>query len=49
MESETDHRDAFKAEVSVVPKVVGGLHFANDDHALDAYAPLTVGIVSRLC
>ena len=48
-ERETNHGDAFKAEVSGIPKVVGRLDFANDDHALDTYAPLTVGIVPWLC
>ena len=46
---ETDHGDAFKAKESDIPKVVGWLDFANDDHALDTYAPFTVGIAPRLC
>jgi len=46
---QTNHRETFKAQVSGIPKVVGCLDFANDDHALDTYAPLTVGIVPRLC
>lgn len=49
MEYETDHGNALKAEVSVSPKVVSCLYVAHDGHVLDTYAPLTIGIVPRLC
>ena len=46
---ETIHGDTFKVKVFALLKVVGRLDSVNDDHALDAYVPLTVGIVPRLC